>query len=104
MTLLAKVTTLYFMGYKQAAVSKETKTTGYLSEGWTPSHIWLPLFIGFRLSDLVKPYVPARSLRFKGSFHATLWNSLPTEIRQACSVRIFKAKLKTHLFTATYES
>ncbi|CAI5686985.1 unnamed protein product [Oreochromis niloticus] len=39
------------------------------------------------------------------SFRAPfLWNNLPQDIRQACSVEAFKTKLKTHLFTLSYMS
>lgn len=76
------------------------------------------------LTDLLTPYVPTRSLRSQATgllmipivrkktvgeraffFRAPiLWNRLPQEIRQACSVEVFKAKLKTHLFSVVYES
>lgn len=46
------------------------------------------------LSNLMKPYFCA----------PTFWNSPPLDIMQACSVVIFKAKLKTHLFSLTYNS
>lgn len=73
------------------------------------------------LVDLLHPYVPRRALRSQDSglltipkvkktvgerafaFRApTLWNRLPLDIRQAGSVEIFKAKVKTHLFTVAF--
>ncbi len=74
------------------------------------------------LSDLVKPYIPIRvphsqnigllcvpRLKKKSagrrafSYHAPfLWNNLPADIRQSDSVEAFKSKLKTHLFTLTF--
>ena len=76
------------------------------------------------LSDMVNLYEPACSLRSQGaglltvpkvnkksfgeqafSFRAPmLWNSLPQDIRLACSVEVFKSKLKTHLFSVVYNS
>ncbi|CAI5650576.1 unnamed protein product [Oreochromis niloticus] len=76
------------------------------------------------LSDLLHLYVPSHALRSQDSgllkvprarnktigecafsFRAPfLWNNLPQDIRQACSVEVFKAKLKTHLFTLSYMS
>ncbi|KAL4006782.1 hypothetical protein ACER0C_000634 [Sarotherodon galilaeus] len=76
------------------------------------------------LSDLLHLYVPSRALRSQDSGllkvprarkktigeHAFsfrvpfLWNNLPQDIRQACSVEVFKTKLKTHLFTLSYMS
>jgi hypothetical protein len=70
------------------------------------------------ICDLIHPYVPSRALRsscenllrvtrsstkFYGerSFAVaapTLWNRLPTDIRQAPSLSLFKSRLKTHLF------
>uniref|UniRef100_A0A669B8C0 Reverse transcriptase domain-containing protein n=1 Tax=Oreochromis niloticus TaxID=8128 RepID=A0A669B8C0_ORENI len=76
------------------------------------------------LSDLLHLYVPSRALRSQDSgllkvprarkktvgeqafsFRAPfLWNNLAQDIRQACSVEVFKTKLKTHLFTLSYMS
>ncbi|KAL4007453.1 hypothetical protein ACER0C_001305 [Sarotherodon galilaeus] len=61
------------------------------------------------LSDLLHLYVPRarkktigeRAFSFRAPF---LWNNLPQDIRQACSVEVFKTKLKTHLFTLSYMS
>ena len=70
------------------------------------------------ITDLLSPYVPARNLRSSErhllqvphtSTHSygerafqvaapTLWNSLPTHIRQSPTIHIFKKVLKTHLF------
>ncbi|XP_069003148.1 LOW QUALITY PROTEIN: uncharacterized protein, partial [Embiotoca jacksoni] len=71
------------------------------------------------IQDMVKPYIPARSLRSastnrlvgpslrakhstKSWLFAVLapkwWNELPTDIRTAESLYIFRCKLKTHLF------
>ena len=77
-----------------------------------------PVFI----SDLVNRYVPTRSLRsssknllevlrpstkFYGARSyvvaaATEWNCLPSEVRHAETVSIFKSRLKTHLFGNYY--
>ena len=73
------------------------------------------------LSELIIPYNPPRELRSKSSnllcvpkcrvkygerafSHAgpSLWNTLPSSIRNASSLAIFKKKLKTHLFTEAY--
>ena len=76
------------------------------------------------LSELVKPYVPPRSLRSKssnlltrGSFKLKsygkrafsnaapeLWNSIPSDIRQCLDISCFKRKLKTFLFKKAYSS
>ncbi|KAL3999372.1 hypothetical protein ACER0C_007143 [Sarotherodon galilaeus] len=64
------------------------------------------------LSDLLHRYLPSlpkarkkkigeRAFSFRAPF---LWNNLPQDVRQACSVEVFKAKLKTHLFTLSYMS
>jgi hypothetical protein len=74
------------------------------------------------LTELIVPYMPARSLRSADrnrlvvppsrlktcgdrSFAVagpTLWNTLPQTIRAAESLRQFKKLLKTHLFIAAY--
>ena len=73
------------------------------------------------LSDLLQPYLPARSLRSEQqnqllqpksrSKHGDrafsvcaprLWNDLPVEIKKAGTVDTFKSLLKTHLFKAAY--
>lgn len=75
------------------------------------------------LSELIHPYIPARTLRssnlslltipdninsihfgHRSFYHAsaTLWNSVPLHIRQAESISIFKSHLKTHLFSIAY--
>ena len=74
------------------------------------------------LCDLVTPYEPARSLRSEGqnlvsvpktrlhmygdkSFRkcaASLWNSLPADLRKPMSLCVFKKKLKTYLFSISY--
>ncbi|KAL4004124.1 protocadherin delta 1 [Sarotherodon galilaeus] len=61
------------------------------------------------LSDLLHLYVPRARKKTIGecafSFRAPfLWNNLPQDIRQACSVEVFKTKLETHLFTLSYMS
>ena len=75
------------------------------------------------LSDLVTPYIPARSLRSSTlnqvvqqpaktrwgdrSFSvasARIWNNLPLSIRSSKSIKSFKKNLKTHLFQSTYVS
>ncbi|XP_068436667.1 uncharacterized protein [Clinocottus analis] len=76
------------------------------------------------IQDMVKPYTPARSLRSasanqlvapslrtrhstKSRLFAVLaprwWNEIPTDIRTAESVYIFRRKLKTHLFRLCLE-
>ena len=70
------------------------------------------------LTDLLKPYVPSRTLRSSdqgllviprtklvtkgdrafGSIAPRLWNALPRSLRDAASVDIFKNQLKTLLF------
>ena len=76
------------------------------------------------IADLVVPYVPSRAnLRSKDQFlldarihtklkkygdrsfkkaAATLWNSLPIELRMAKTVNQFKSQLKIHLFNESY--
>ena len=75
------------------------------------------------LSNLLTPYVPARSLR-SGDHHLletpkwrldrfgkrsfcnaapALWNRLPTDIKLSPSADIFKRRLKTHLFKLAYK-
>ena len=74
------------------------------------------------LKDLIIPYCPSRPLRSSGvgllsipkvnkksagnrafSYRAPfLWNSLPPAIREANSPDIFKARLKTHLFSLAF--
>ena len=74
------------------------------------------------LSDLLKPYTPARALRsadklllvVRKTYKKTrgdraiaaaaprLWNSLPLNIRSAHSINIFKSLLKTHLFSLAF--
>ena len=74
------------------------------------------------LSDLIIPYVPARSLRSasqnllvvkRGKTKAygdrafscvapLLWNSLPNSLRSQSNVNVFKTQLKTYLFKNAY--
>ena len=74
------------------------------------------------LSDLLSPYAPKRELRSQNqnllsvpktrlhqygdrSFRkqaASLWNSLPTDLRLQMPINIFKKKLKTYLFARVY--
>ena len=65
----------------------------------------------FYLRELLKEYVPPRTLRTNmktygdRSFSACapkLWNQLPDKIRAAGSVAIFKRQLKTYLFKDVY--
>ena len=76
------------------------------------------------LSELVKPYVPPRSLRSKSfnlltrsSFRLKsygkrafsnaapeLWNSIPSDIRNCLDISCFKRELKTFLFKKAYSS
>ena len=76
------------------------------------------------LSSLIKPYIPPRPLRSQdaGKLSVThhnkitvggrafthraplLWNSLPQAVRDSNSLDIFKANLKTHLFSLHYGS
>ena len=74
------------------------------------------------LVDLVEPYTPGRSLR-SGNQHLmnipksnlknfgskafctvapTLWNELPRDLKCVPTYHIFKARLKTYLFEASY--
>ena len=75
------------------------------------------------LSDLLIPYVPSRALRSQDagylivprikkksagsrafSYRAPyLWNRLPLTIREANSTEIFKSRLKTYLFSLSYD-
>uniref|UniRef100_A0A8C5AGF3 Reverse transcriptase domain-containing protein n=1 Tax=Gadus morhua TaxID=8049 RepID=A0A8C5AGF3_GADMO len=74
------------------------------------------------LKDLIIPYSPSRSLRSSGAgllslpkvkkksagqralaYRAPfLWNRLPSAIREADSVELFKGKLKTHLYNLAF--
>ena len=75
------------------------------------------------LSDLLSPYVPARTLRSSSdksilcipsnrtvtiglkffSYSAPkVWNSLPIHVRSSDSISSFKSALKTHFFATTY--
>ena len=74
------------------------------------------------LTDLVVPYVPARSLRsaeqnllvvkrynleryWRRSFSVagpSLWNTLPSAIRNSMSLPAFRSSLKTHLFREAF--
>ena len=74
------------------------------------------------LRNVIKEYAPTRSLRSSSqkllkvpytpstlvqdrAFSVVgpqLWNELPFNIRDEQSIDLFKSKLKTHLFTATY--
>ena len=74
------------------------------------------------LNDLIIPYSPARSLQSSGAgllslpkvkkksagqrtfaYRAPfLWNRLPSVIREADSVELFKGKLKTHLYNLAF--
>ena len=74
------------------------------------------------LSDLLKPYVPTRSLRSANrdllqvpksrlctfrdkaftSFAPKLWNNLPSELRQIESLEHFKSVYKTYLFSQCF--
>ena len=76
------------------------------------------------LKELVTPYKPARSLRSESAFllqvpgtrtktygerrfdkaAATLWNALPTNLRVAKSIDIFKQGLKTHLYRQAFNA
>ena len=74
------------------------------------------------ISDLLPPYIPARPLRSAATnqlivqrvktkhgaaafSHAAAcsWNKLPEEIKQAQTVQIFKSKLKTFMFSSSYD-
>ena len=75
------------------------------------------------LADLLKPYLPARSLRSNDTntleeprtrmatvgdrafsvCGAKLWNELPKELRDIESLDSFKKCLKTHLFRRAYD-
>ncbi|XP_078139509.1 uncharacterized protein LOC144539314 [Centroberyx gerrardi] len=75
------------------------------------------------LSDLIIPYIPSRALRSQDagylivprikkksagsrafSYRAPyLWNQLPLTVREANSVKIFKSRLKTYLFSQSYD-
>ena len=73
------------------------------------------------LQELIRPYVPRRNLRSAGQYllevppssnsygarafgaaGPRLWNELPLELRNACSITAFKSRLKTHLFKEFY--
>ena len=75
----------------------------------------------FYLQNLIQPYFPARNLRSENGnlliqppartsigtrtfSHAApiLWNNLPPSIRSSNSAKLFKTKLKHHLFTVAY--
>ena len=76
------------------------------------------------LEELVNIYKPARSLRSENNttfvtpivrtksyrerrfdkVAASLWNDLPNELRNVQSVKVFKKKLKTHLFRQAFLS
>ena len=75
------------------------------------------------LRDMVVKYVPQRSLRYSDALllkvprfknktlgartfayaAASLWNSLPVEIRATDDIESFKSMLKTHLFKLAYD-
>ena len=75
------------------------------------------------LSHLVLPYIPTRALQSQDegllivpriskqtaggkafSYRAQfLWNGLPTHVRDAESLSLFKSLLKTHLFSGSYD-
>ena len=75
------------------------------------------------LEDLVTPYIPPRALRSQQtnllviprtktkswgnrafSYRAPLlWNKLPTAVKEADSVEMFKSRIKTHLFSLHFE-
>jgi len=60
-----------------------------------------------RSSDTGLLTVPSTRLRLMGdgafsSLAPKLWNSLPTEIRQAKSFGIYKSQLKTHFFRLAF--
>ena len=75
------------------------------------------------LSELIIPYKPSRALRSQDfgylsipavkkktagnrafSYRAPhLWNSLPASVREAGSIEIFKSRLKTHLFSLSFD-
>ena len=83
-------------------------------------HGLAPLYI----QDLIKPYSPLRSLRSSSQHllqvpHTShtlvqtrafsvagprLWNALPQDFRTVPSITVFKSKLKTYLFTQTYNT
>jgi len=84
--------------YKVAVLTHKVQTTA------TPVY----------LSDLVGTHVPTRALRSSDApllvvpqtqtvlaRHASIWNSLPADIRLCESVSTFKRHLKTHLFRLT---
>ena len=73
------------------------------------------------LDELIINYAPPRSLRSTtqgllieprtrtkiasrafGSAAPWVWNSLPTDVRTATSIDLFRTKLKTHLFNVAY--
>ena len=73
------------------------------------------------ISNLVERYMPARPLRSAGQDRlvipdskkmfgdrrfrmasAVLWNALPSNIKECTTVRQFKIKLKTHLFSCVF--
>ena len=76
------------------------------------------------LSELLVPYVPSRNLRSANKFRLVepgsrlvsrgdrafavrapkLWNALPLGLKQASSVDIFKAQLKTHLYRKAFST
>ncbi len=68
---------------------KDTRNTRYMQS--------VPLYV----PKVRCPTFGGRSFSYKAP---TLWNGLPLSIRSAESIDSFKTKLKTHLFTAYYES
>uniref|UniRef100_A0A669CTZ7 Reverse transcriptase domain-containing protein n=1 Tax=Oreochromis niloticus TaxID=8128 RepID=A0A669CTZ7_ORENI len=76
------------------------------------------------MSDLLKPYVPTRSLRSAEQLLLSvpksrlklrgdrafsivapkLWNNLPLHIRRSTSVLVFKSRLKTHFYSLAFDS
>ena len=74
------------------------------------------------IQELVTPYQPPRSLRSEtesfvcvpktrtvtygnrcfGKAAAILWNGLPSDIRKAKTLSIFRKRVKTHLFTSAF--
>lgn len=76
------------------------------------------------LTELIKHYTPARSLRSNSKYLLTvpslklkscgqrsfkfgsayLWNQLPLELKLSSTLSVFKSRLKTHLFQKYYNS
>ena len=99
---------LHWLPVRQRVEYKVLLLTYKAKHGLAPSY----------LSDMLVPYVPGRPLRsaesdllvvpvtklktYGGRAFSTaapsLWNKLPSNVKAACSVDIFKKLLKTHLF------